>query len=822
MRWLDTLIDKRAAALIDERVARAIQHPEPSRVRVRGLAGTAADEQLSPEKYLEYARISNAVYACSTLRANMLSALPLRAYKIGTPPATAGRVRYGRTIDISSPVSRLGMPQSAHGRAVAGEVTEVEAGPLVDLLSKVNTNWTRRRLVYMTEMSLCLAGQGFWTLERGTNGKRPPSAIYYVKHTRMAAQPDAKTIIAGWVQDANTKEEQKLTPGEVVWYRFPDPLDPDYGALPPLAAARLGADVYRAAMKSNWALFANGYAPGGFVFPPEGQQWDDEQLGEAQEAVRQKMEGVERRHRWLFMPEHYDIQPNTMTPKDAEFLGGLDFAVEDVARAYGLPIELVGGARRTYQNLENALSGVWMFTLEPEASFIADEMTEQLVPMFEGEADFVAFDLSGVTALQDDETAEWARAKEQLDSRVITINEWRAGQGLDPAAWGDVAWTPAGLKPITDVSEGVPGDIGADFAGGNESGRVGKINAVLAGLKALAEGKITPEALTALFVDVIGVSPETARVLIEGGGKPPALEKVEADVAKDTEAAGSDETVADPARSGNGRAAGSGVEGRGAPGISGAPPYGSPDHLARWQRVVDDTEPIERDIHAKIVDLLRRQEASILEQMHSARSTRVDPAEWFGTSRWTKTYRVEIRPLLARAVSAAAEIVWSDLGAPDVFNVGDPAVSRFLTSRAQRFATEVNATTWDELRRSLNAGITGGEGMPDLMARVREVMGDRIASSAETIARTETLGAYNGGALQAAKQSGLSGRKRWHSALDSRTRETHRAAHGQTVATGADFVVGGAEGPAPGSMGSAAEDINCRCSVQFLVDYDEP
>ena len=144
-----------------------------------------------------------------------------------------------------------------------------------------------------------------------------------------------------------------------------------------------------------------------------------------------------------------------------------------------------------------------------------------------------------------------------------------------------------------------------------------------------------------------------------------------------------------------------------------------------------------------------------------------------------------------------------------------------MTARAQRFATEVNDTTWRELKASLDAGISGGEGMPDLIARVQSVMGARILSSAETVARTETLGAYNGGALQAAQQSGVSNRKRWHSALDERTRSTHVAAHGQTVRIDDDFRVGGAEGPCPGSMGSPAEDINCRCAVQYLVDYDD-
>lgn len=60
-----------------------------------------------------------------------------------------------------------------------------------------------------------------------------------------------------------------------------------------------------------------------------------------------------------------------------------------------------------------------------------------------------------------------------------------------------------------------------------------------------------------------------------------------------------------------------------------------------------------------------------------------------------------------------------------------------------------------------------------------------------------------------------------NSALDDRTRESHVAAHGQTVGLDEDFVVGGARGPAPGQMGQADVDINCRCSLLFGLTESE-
>jgi uncharacterized protein with gpF-like domain len=96
-------------------------------------------------------------------------------------------------------------------------------------------------------------------------------------------------------------------------------------------------------------------------------------------------------------------------------------------------------------------------------------------------------------------------------------------------------------------------------------------------------------------------------------------------------------------------------------------------------------------------------------------------------------------------------------------------------------------------------------------------MGERIASTPETIARTEVIGAANGAVLEAWEQSGVVEGKSWLAALDDRTRESHIAAHGQTVPLDEDFQVGVGSGPAPGQIGEAEEDISCRCTITAVV-----
>jgi len=90
---------------------------------------------------------------------------------------------------------------------------------------------------------------------------------------------------------------------------------------------------------------------------------------------------------------------------------------------------------------------------------------------------------------------------------------------------------------------------------------------------------------------------------------------------------------------------------------------------------------------------------------------------------------------------------------------------------------------------------------------------------ARTIARTETTGAWNAGALDAAVREGQQV-KVWLSQADEATRDSHLEAAGQCVDVNADFNVGGSMMPSPGVGGPAEEVVNCRCTMLFADSCD--
>ena len=648
-------------------------------------------EQYAPAEYGEYIATSNGVYACATSRAQLLSSLPLKLYRLDR----------------------------------AGRRAEVTAGDLYGLLQNVNPFWTGNRLIEMTELSLCLWGQAFWFLERGESGRQPPREIWWGRPDRVRVIPDPVNYIKGFLYTPTTGVLPiGYDPGEVIWFRYPNPND-EYAPLSPLAAVRLAADYATAAVKSNRNLFENGIQAGGFISPKAGTTFESDQAEDLERALERRFKGVDKAHRWGVFRFEAQVQPSGFTPKEAEFLGGITLALEDIARAYKWPLDLIGG-RRTYENVDAAMKAAWTNCVLPEGRFISTDLTEQLLPLFPGQADLAEFDASGVPVLHEAEAAEWTRAKEKIQVGALLVNEWRESRGQKALPWGDVWWAPAGAVPIASAERPSPPEPAPEPGPG-------------------------AAAITA-----------------------PARRAVE---------------------------------------------FGSEAHRALWDRFVARAAKQEQRLGKAVAELLRRQQESVLAKLKSERAranyqmARDVTDAPFDLDEWIRKFREAVRPILRDLVRESGDAALDDLALAIAFDVLDPRVVRFLERRAQRFAREVNETTWSALKESLAEGIEAGESVEDLAARVEGVMGDRIASSGETIARTEVIGASNGATLEAWQQSGVVDGKEWLAALDDRTRDTHRAAHGQVVGLDENFEVGDATGPAPGQMGAAEEDINCRCTM---------
>ena len=381
--------------------------------RVRGDNGVGPEWQLPA--YGEYYARSADVYAAVKLRADSIARPPLIVMR-RDPSTGSGQAGTPLPVGHDHPVQRL--------------------------LDRANDWWSAGDLIGATETYLSLWGAEFWYLSRNELGD--VVEIWPLRPDKVRIVRDGQRYAEGFVyRDAGV--DFPMLPEEVVWFRYFNPLD-EFAGFSPMAAARLTADLGMEALRFNSDFFKNGAHPQDLVFKANGPVTDD-QVESFYKRLEQRFTGRGRWQRPIVTGDGWDVQHLGLNQRDMEWLAGLRWSLEGVARVYGVPLPLLedfGDA--TYNNVREARRMFWEKTVVPELRFLEGEINEGLLPKLGRQADGlqVAFDLSSIEALGETETERTGRQVELVDAGILTINEVRRERGLPDVGWGD-AW--AGPRP---------------------------------------------------------------------------------------------------------------------------------------------------------------------------------------------------------------------------------------------------------------------------------------------------------------------------------------------------------------------------------------
>ncbi len=153
--------------------------------------------------------------------------------------------------------------------------------------------------------------------------------------------------------------------------------------------------------------------------------------------------------------------------------------------------------------------------------------------------------------------------------------------------------------------------------------------------------------------------------------------------------------------------------------------------------------------------------------------------------------------------------------------VANEAAVSYLRDASNRLSN-VGTRTWQQIRSQVSTAVGQGLTNEELKDRVEQILGSS-EQRADTIARTETVGAYVQGDMAGARALGDRGpvEKVWVATLDARTRDSHAEAHDQCVTLAEPFIVGGVRMDSPHEPGAPPEEVvNCRCYVELLYPGD--
>lgn len=398
------------------------------------------DSRFSPEEYGDYLATSNDVYSVVSQRARLMSGLQLRFYR-------------GRGSDKAEDTDH----------------------PAVRLHQYVNPFWTTERLARMDELSMGVWGESYWALE-GPKGR--PQEIWWLKPSRVRPVPHESGYIQGYAYHSVSGEILPFEPWEIVWHRYPNPID-EFSALSPLAAARLAADTGHAMMRSNSKLFKHGLQIAGLIVPPADKvTFSQEQATDLEQQLERRLSGEEKAHRWAVLRYEAQFKQLAISPKDAEFTAGMGLTFRQVCRAYGMQPALHGDPDGATLANATAFERIeWTRALKPDAEFRAAEVREQYLPRFRGaRPDWCEYDLTSVPSLQESATESWIREAQALDRGAITINEWRKSKGYPPVPWGDQPYLPVNKAPVGPDGQLQLPDAGSKVGGGSPDDEVNPAN----------------------------------------------------------------------------------------------------------------------------------------------------------------------------------------------------------------------------------------------------------------------------------------------------------------------------------------------------------
>jgi len=193
-----------------------------------------------------------------------------------------------------------------------------------------------------------------------------------------------------------------------------------------------------------------------------------------------------------------------------------------------------------------------------------------------------------------------------------------------------------------------------------------------------------------------------------------------------------------------------------------------------WKGYVRRTEAEEKLYIFKLSDYFEDQKKQVLKNLRKyGKAYKKVSLFLFSLFEWNEKITELMEPLAKASIQNGAETLIEDFGLGIAFDISSPFISGFFRGR-EKLIKNINITTFNKLKESLEEGLANGETINDLSVRVESIFAEAKGPRSRLIARTEVNTANNFGHMEAMRQANVE-KKEWITAGDGvpPTRETH-------------------------------------------------
>ncbi|WP_419825147.1 phage portal protein [Sphingomonas sp.] len=194
-------------------------------------------------------------------------------------------------------------------------------------------------------------------------------------------------------------------------------------------------DVLRTATSQQTfarSFLDRGAQPSGVISHPGNMT--EQQRGSLRQSFEERHRGAANAGKALILDGGLTWTAMQVSPEDAELLNSRRFAVEEIARVYGVPPPMIGDlSHGTFTNSREAARWFGQFTLTPRVRRLEAELNRGLFGY--GSRYEVEFDMSSL--LRSDPETRWASHKIAIDTGVLDTDEVREIEGYNPRGTGE-------------------------------------------------------------------------------------------------------------------------------------------------------------------------------------------------------------------------------------------------------------------------------------------------------------------------------------------------------------------------------------------------
>ena len=339
-----------------------------------------------------------------------------------------------------------------------GEPEEVPGHELELLLRRPNKYWSGRLMWMATIAELLVRGNSYWIKLRDSQYR--VVELWWVPGSLMTPKwPSDGTEFITHYEYKPDGRASKVDVDDVVHFRYG--IDPDNTrlGLSPLASVLREVFTDQEAAQFTASILKNMGIPGLIISPDGDAVIDPEDMKAAKEELKQRYSGG-RRGEPFIAGAPTKVSQFGFNPQQLDLRGLRRVSEERVSAVLGIPAIVAGlGAgldRSTFANMKEAREMAYETTIITLQGIVGDDLANQLLDDFESSPDLfeLAFDLSNVRVLQEDENAKVDRKLKELNGGAITLEEYRRETGREIKPGQDVFIRPFNVVEVPESGLG--------------------------------------------------------------------------------------------------------------------------------------------------------------------------------------------------------------------------------------------------------------------------------------------------------------------------------------------------------------------------------